>query len=276
MVKEAEANDPAFLRKRIRELERELRAAGDGEDRSAALEQLQTENEQLRAHMEILEASVSTRDEVLAAAAEAADAVASMCRPELERPLKPPVDARARSTTTQRIRVLEQFNEAEKIRDGVSARARGNNGALGKGERIVLTAIAQHPDGCDPEQITVLTGYKRSSRDTYLQKLRSAGYVTPGWPALATDEGVAALGGDFEPLPTGAELQAYWLNRLGGGEATILGELIRRYPSWMTKAEIDEQTGYKRSSRDTYLQKLKARKLIDVARGEARASDVLF
>ena len=42
------------------------------------------------------------------------------------------------------------------------------------GEIKILTAVAQHPGGVTREQLSVLTGYKRSSRDTYLLRLKAA------------------------------------------------------------------------------------------------------
>ncbi len=161
----------------------------------------------------------------------------------------------------------------------VAASSNGNGvGSLGKGERIILTAIAQYPEGAEREQLSVLTGYKRSSRDTYIQRLQSAGYVdTNSGGIVATDEGVAALGSDFEPLPTGEALQEYWLNRLGGGERAILGLLIDAEGEPVPRDALTESTGYKRSSRDTYLQRLAARKLVEaLGRGEVRASATLF
>lgn len=150
--------------------------------------------------------------------------------------------------------------------------------SLGKGERAVLTAVAQHDDGVDREQLSVLTGYKRSSRDTYLQRLQANGMVEiAGGTIRATDAGLDALGADFEPLPTGDELRDYWLDRLTGGERAILEVLIAAYPDAVSRDEISDRTEYKRSSRDTYLQRLAARKLVTTAgRAAVRASDNLF
>jgi hypothetical protein len=150
--------------------------------------------------------------------------------------------------------------------------------ALGKGEKTVLTAIAQYPDGALRDQLTVLTGYKRSSRDTYIQRLASAGLVDiRGNSVQATDAGVDALGTDFEPLPHGEELQQYWLNKLPEGERKILDILIQQFPSAVDRETLSEETGYKRSSRDTYLQRLSSRRLVEnVGRGEVRASGNLF
>lgn len=153
------------------------------------------------------------------------------------------------------------------------------DGSLSKGEKTLLIAIAQYPDGAEREQLTVLTGYKRSSRDTYIQRLSSKGYVASNGngSVTATEPGIDALGGDYEPLPTGTELQRYWLNRLGGGEKRILEVLLESGGEPIARADLDERVGYQRSSRDTYLQRLASRRLVEnVGRGEVRASPTLF
>lgn len=151
---------------------------------------------------------------------------------------------------------------------------------LGKGEVAILTAVAQHElGGVTREQLTVLTGYKRSSRDTYLQRLSAGGHIQilPAGDIVATDAGRAALGPDFEPLPTGAALRDHWLARLPEGERRILALLLEAYPKAVEREGLCEHTGYQRSSRNTYLQRLKARQLVqDAGRGTVRASDRLF
>ena len=141
----------------------------------------------------------------------------------------------------------------------------------------MLTAVAQYDAGVTREQLTVLTGYKRSSRDTYLQRLRqrdaisiAAGRIT------ATTIGVGLLGDSFEPLPTGAALRVHWLTTLPEGERRILTELIDAYPNSVDRNDLSAATGYKRSSRDTYLQRLRSRQLITTDGGAPRAADVLF
>src|SRR5688572_25752542 len=95
------------------------------------------------------------------------------------------------------------------------ASASDANGALPRGEASGLTAAHQLADGGTREQLSVLTGYKRSSRDTYVQRLRERGYVgQDGEEIVATAEGLAALGDAFEPLPTGDALREHWLGRL--------------------------------------------------------------
>lgn len=149
---------------------------------------------------------------------------------------------------------------------------------LGAGERKVLIAIAQHQDGVDREQLTILTGYKRSSRDAYIQRLQQKGLCrVEGWNIFATEDGIEVLGGDFEPLPTGEALREYWLNRLSGGERSVFELLIESYPDSISREEISERTSYKRSSRDAYIQRLAQRKLVvPLPNSEVKASDKLF
>ena len=94
---------------------------------------------------------------------------------------------------------------------------------------------------------------------------------------FATETGIDALGPDFEPLPTGEALQAYWLDRLPEGECKFLAILLDAYPEAVTRQELSEATDYQRSSRDAYLQRLKVKKLIvDLGSGQVKASDVFF
>ena len=150
--------------------------------------------------------------------------------------------------------------------------------ALPAGERAVLTAIAQHgDDGVTREQLSVLTGYKRSTRDAYLQRAGERGHISvTGDRIIATQAGVDALGADFEPLPTGEQLRKHWLARLPDGERRVLEVLVAAYPEAVDREAISDATGYKRSTRDSYLQRLGARRLVVADRGRVRASEMLF
>jgi hypothetical protein len=154
------------------------------------------------------------------------------------------------------------------------------SGDLSRGEHAVLTVVAQHlgQGGATREQITVLTGYKRSSRDKFLQLLGAGGYVEAiGDSFRPTEAGLAALGDDFQPLPTGPELRQYWQGKLTGGERQIFDIVVKGYPKAIGREDISAATSYQRSSRDKFLQLLAARKLLEpVGRGAVRASRILF
>lgn len=149
-------------------------------------------------------------------------------------------------------------------------------GPLPIGETAILVAAAQF-DGVNRDQLSVLTGYKRSSRDAYIQRLREKGLVeVNGQTVTPTPDGLASLPSDYAPLPTGRALQDYWLGRLPEGEKRILSALIDAFPNAVDRASLDSATGYKRSSRDAYLQRMKAKRLVEIDGPAVRASDNLF
>jgi hypothetical protein len=157
--------------------------------------------------------------------------------------------------------------------------ARFSGSSLPAGEHRVLTAIAQHGDaGVRREQLTILAGYRKSTRDLYVQRLRTGGHVdAQGDRLVATDAGVAALGAGFAPLPTGDALRAYWLQRLPEGERRLLQVLVDAHPRAVERDAISEAAGYRKSTRDLYLQRLAARRLVvNEGRGAVRAAGALF
>lgn len=160
----------------------------------------------------------------------------------------------------------------------VRLHTRQDNPKIPKGEKQILTACAQYPDGLTREQLTIFTGQKRSTRDAYIQRVSQRGYVAVnGAVIVATDEGIAALGDDYTPLPTGEALREYWLQRLPEGERTLLHCLVGDYPHTIQRDELTTATGYKRSTRDAYLQRLGSKRLVEfVGRGEVKASAQLF
>ena len=148
---------------------------------------------------------------------------------------------------------------------------------LASGEYAVLVAIAQHgTSGVSREQISILTGFKRSTRDAYISRLRQKGLIGDE-PFVATDGAHWLLGSDFEPLPTGQALREHWLHKLPQGEAAVLRVLIDAYPAGPTREDVSAATGFKRSTRDAYLSRLSTRKLAVALRGgQVQASKILF
>lgn len=146
---------------------------------------------------------------------------------------------------------------------------------MGAGERQVLIAIAQQPEGMTREHITVQTGYKRSTRDAYIQRLVQKGYVMLGERIHCSPAGFQALGNDYEPLPTGRELLEYHLRKLPDGESKILNLLYAAGGNGETRDYISETTGFKRSTRDAYIQRLATRQLVVVEGQTIRISEHL-
>lgn len=268
LAKEAEANDPKLLRAEILRLRREIEKGSKAAPDSVALEAAKNESKEIgrmsgrMAVIEEIEHYVVALSEAVKAAKDVGAAAATGI---LKRQLNAVVELSTARPSPRRTPATAP-----------RAQPRAGQVELPAGERAVLTAIAQSADGVTREQLTVLTGYKRSSRDTYIQRLAARGFVDVDSSITATDAGFDALGPDFKVLPTGDELREHWMSRLPEGERRVLAVIVEAYPRPVDRERISELTEYKRSSRDTYLQRLSARQLITSERGVVRASDVLF
>jgi len=97
-----------------------------------------------------------------------------------------------------------------------------------------------------------------------------------GTQIQATAAGIVALGATFEPLPTGHALWEWWRARLPLGERRVLEVLVAAGGVAVEREAVSAETGYKRSSRDTYLQRLAARRLVVAARDGVAATGKLF
>jgi hypothetical protein len=259
-IAKAKADDPRALRRRVKELEDQLANIKpdlmEPEVETVYVERLPAGS--LEA-MRVVVAHADKTLEALHGLQDAMEKVATAPAPPGEiAPRAPRPAAAPKAAPTPALRPAPPASDV----------------ALGKGERAVLTAVAQHGP-VTREQLTVLLGYKKTSRNAYLQRLAGlVEQVTPGRFRI-TPEGEAALG-DYERLPTGAALRGWWLGKLGGGEQTILGLLIDAYPAGLDRESIGEDAGYQRSSRNAYIQRLRARGLVVVAGATVTASPTLF
>lgn len=302
VAKEAVENDPKRLKAKIAELEREMRGlvgkTVDGTVLEAEREKAQHagySRGKIDGYAEGIAALGTFREglqRIATAGRDAAGAAEDLQRAIAQWSARKPMSAPGPAVRAPQPGVgsTPQKSESRKpslvLRDNIprpsSATAPiGGNGAaapLARGEKICLAAIAGHPAGVTRQQLTVLTGYKKTSRDTYLQRLRQRELIAPdGERIVMTEAGRAALGADYEPLPTGDALRAHWLGRLPEGERRVLEAVVERYPDPVERTTIDEATGYKKTSRDTYLKRLAARELVVAeGRGLVRAADELF
>ena len=87
---------------------------------------------------------------------------------------------------------------------------------------------------------------------------------------------MAALGADYVALPTGIELQRYWLDRLPAGEKHILAFVLQSGGAKVNREAIGEATGYMRSTRNRYIQFLQARHLLRDGVGPVEPDSMLF
>lgn len=151
---------------------------------------------------------------------------------------------------------------------------------IGKAERAILTVLAQrHPKPTTIVQAAILTGYAHDGGGftNAVSAARAAGRLVGSRDALTiTDVGLEAVP-DAAPLPSGDELVAWWMRKLGKAERAALEVLFERYPRALTKEQLAEATGYAADGGgfNNALSRLRTLELI--TRGaEMRASETFF
>lgn len=141
----------------------------------------------------------------------------------------------------------------------------------------LVAAIAQSPGGASRGKLSVLLGHKRSYRDLLLRQVTAMGFIgRDGDRFRETPAGLAALGEDFRPLPTGQALRDHWLQALPGGEQKVFSFAVQAYPNAVEIDALDEKTGFKRSYRDLCIRQLRAREIITKEGRSIRAAEELF
>jgi hypothetical protein len=76
--------------------------------------------------------------------------------------------------------------------------------------------------------------------------------------------------------PSGDELQRYWLERLPEGEKKIL-EILLQEANGVDREALTDATGYKRSTRDAYLARMTAKRIVQpIGRGQVKAVEEFF
>jgi len=237
VTEKAAQDDPRALRKRIAELERQARTAKPAD--SADVARLTTENADLRAQLAealarpperveipiVPPGDVAAFDQAVTAMRETADRIELALR---SAPRSVPVPAAA-VPAARKPAPVPASPPAPRATDP----APDGEVKLSKAMAAILAVLAQFPEGRTKRQIGMLTGYsaKGGGFNNALSSLRTAGYINRGEPVIATAEGIAALGGDWEPLPTGQALIDHWLRQLSKAAALALTALLDAYPA---------------------------------------------
>jgi hypothetical protein len=239
-IEKAKADDPRELKKRIAELEKQLRAPTAKPAEVPALTERQERLlEEIRDNVAGLRAGgLPKLDELLASlleqyrghnrgVSEMADRVGGL------------VD---RVTATLRAPVPTEPRLAHRT-NGAAARrpvAPGPGAALPSGHRRVLLALARY-GACTKSRLAILSRYASNGGgfNNNLSALRTAGRIAGTDPIEITDSGLRDLG-DFDPLPDDAEtLLADWLRHpeLGRAHREIL-RVLKEHGGPMTKERV--------------------------------------
>jgi len=115
---------------------------------------------------------------------------------------------------------------------------------LSKCERAILTALAQYPQGRNRSQVALLSGYSKNSGSfaNSLSSLRTSSFIEGSGDNLRITGSGEAILGNYTPLPTGDQLFDYWTQRVGKCEREILEVLKGTYPNGINRNEIAANT----------------------------------
>lgn len=249
VVEKAKENDPAELKKEISELRHKLRAAERIKPAAVDVEAIKKQ-------------IAATYEREMAKYCQGVDRELNTIVSNIKKLIGINSSVKEIAVTMPSLPQLRKFDppsikEQKQIGMGETMSSDG----VTIGEKKVLMAIAQSKGVSSRTHISVITGYRRSTRDKYLQLLQQKGFVSgTGNEITITVAGENALGSDYVPLPTGRDLIQHWISKLTGGERELFSRIASAQS--YTRDQLSDETGYKRSTRDKYLQSLMSRKLI--------------
>jgi hypothetical protein len=243
-VEKAKADDPKELRRRLAETEKRLAAA------EKAAGAVRTEVKTVEVPVLTIAACDTLRDldtslqQVRGLLADVRERWSKQTTPQ-QRALRDPNP----TTPTRRDPVtgageLAWPPPAKRVEKRTERTA--GSGSLGKAARMILTTLAQYPQGRTRVQAALLCGYSHrgGGYQNALSALRSSGCIESRGELLTiTDVGRETLG-PYTPLPTGRELQGFWLGQLGKAERSILSVLLEAYPTLLPREGVAERAGY--------------------------------
>jgi hypothetical protein len=153
------------------------------------------------------------------------------------------------------------------------------NGQIGKGGLYkILVALAQAGRVLTYAQVGARAGVSSNSGSfkNWLSQARVNGWITGSGSIAITDKGLEDLG-EYAPLPSGEELHAYWINKVGGTAGRILRLAIDHHPNYLSYEDIGSALNVSHTSGSfkNWLSSLRVRELIE-GKGQVKAADTLF
>lgn len=272
-VQRAKDNDPAELKKKVANLERELAKKVMHVVSPPERIEVPVLNAHDRHELEMLQ---DVGNKLLTGVAGFQRAVEKLLA-EINgraRPTSAPVSARHIATAPAPMRQAA----AAPVREAGHGTSGGDQ-SISSGLRNVMVALAHRPGMVNRQLgIRAMVSVNSSTFRGHLAALRKNGWLRDeGERRFLTDDGMKALG-HYEPLPEGRDLLDHWLRSLPSGPAGILNALAGAYPRSLDY-EAMAQAGETVVSSSTFrghLAKLRALELIvDPARGSCQLSEEL-
>lgn len=227
-IERAEAEDPKALRRRIRDLERELTEAHSATPEPVIERVLVTAEVVPPAAVDAARSLVDGLGRALSGAQEALAVLEGYEPPSA--PVRAPV-------------ARPQPRPAPARRPVPAPSGDGSSDLTGP-QRKLLTVLATYGPR-SKRQLAMQAGYssKGGGFNNPLSSLRSQGLVERGDPIVITQAGFDALG-EVDPLPVGQALIDHWMGQLKGPEQKILRPLIDIWPDTMSKEDLAAVAGY--------------------------------
>ena len=300
LVEQAEADDPAKLRKRITDLERHLRDAETRQPEPETIEvpavdadtldrarQVLDDAATLTADLETtwsaavdqLETAIGHLDEAIGARTERiAEAIVALtaAMPERPGPVAPAPRRGGRRPTGRP--AADGALDVAPAPDDADADVK-----LKAGARRMLKALASPPGiRLTEAQIATLAGLAKSGGtwSTYWGTLTRNGLITTdGDDVIITDAGIDALGDEIPPPPeTVDDVLAMYRPHLKAGARRMLDALLEAHPGSLTRDELGDAVDIAPSGGtfSTYLGTLRRNRLAEVDGDEVAAGPALF
>jgi hypothetical protein len=289
-IEKAKADDPKELRRRISELEGQLRKGSNSGDTQTAEKwkreagEWKGKAEQATAAFKGLEkyalGLVNAIEKIRDQAAAAAKTSTQVTVPVKE--VRQALDKMSAQLPSEWVaRKVAETSREPGFSRGLRPPSRQDDGSMSKMQRSMLSALAQHPEGLTKAQVLLHTGYASSgsTSDTFARLNENGWTTTMANFVTITDAGLAALG-DYEPLPQGDALRDYLLhgNKLSTMEKRILQVICGRYPDTVAKGALLEMAGYKSSgsTSDAFARLTRYGYVVSAGANQLKASEVLF
>ncbi len=277
VVAEARANDPSVLRAEVARLNMQLDAARGAQSPATARLPVEVEDRLADARRSVsqLEAdgrSIATTAAEISATLDGITASVARYRREHERVRIDGAGVPTGAGSAPPRRPTDP--EPAPARAGAVDRdADVKSGAM----RMLRALAATAKDGLTKRELGALSGVKPSGGtfDTYLSRMRNAGYIENGGAGYRITAAGRVLVGDV-PLLSGRALMEWWLPRLGEKPALML-RLLYDADGPVSKEYLATSVGLASSGGtfDTYVSRLKARGLVDRVSGGYRCAEIL-
>jgi hypothetical protein len=264
-VERAKADDPRELKKRIRDMEREL---ADALAKPPAVAEVE---------VPVVPDSLADRikgvAEIMTRAAVTTEEIYEWLSSE-------GFQQKMRDISVPPVRAAPARPEPKAFTGTVTTYA-GEDVHLRKGARRMVESLGRmYPLRLTTSQWGTVARLKTSGGtwSTYLSDIRKAGFVdesADGWQL--TDAGFDYLGGQPAPM-TAEELQQHYRSILRDGAKRMLDVLMKSYPAWISTEELSERAALTVTGGtwSTYLSDLTRNGLAEKSGHQIRATDILM